>query len=94
MKPSELLSGPEKWCWGSYALDKDGMMAYTKSLEACQWCLAGAMLATLSEEEEKLYSDRVREIVKRRGYGSRSGFNDDPRTTFDDVRAVLLEAGL
>jgi hypothetical protein len=95
MKPSELLSDESKWTKGAIARDNGQPCPF--NIGEC-WCAIGAALycdideverARLDEVAKALFPDRVIGI-----FAMVANFNDHPDTTFEDVRRVLIEAGL
>ena len=43
VKARELIASPERWTKGSYAVDAGGYGVDPTDLEACAWCLDGAL---------------------------------------------------
>lgn len=39
------IEDPAHWCTGYYAKDADGRSTTTSTLDACQWCAKGAVMA-------------------------------------------------
>ena len=79
MKISELLCDESKWCKRHFAVDAQGNSISYNSVNAAKWCLGGALLKC------ELSLPKLEEIIGR----SVVAFNDDPLTTFQDVREVI-----
>lgn len=98
MKPSELLDKPEKWTKGAFARRKTGTRTEWTDERAVCWCMEGALLVCghLGADEWRKVKDfiLVKPAFSARTEGSINEFNDHPDTTFEDVRRVLIEAGL
>lgn len=110
MKPSELLDKPEKWTKGETARRADGKRAFSMDDGAVCWCIHGAISSCmawgggfdqtrhlLNETIKRLFPERVEAINRIEGTTGvffHAAFNDHPETTFEDVRRVLIEAGL
>lgn len=107
MKPSELLTDESKWARGCYARDKQGESVPPESQESVCWCMIGVCLA--SGIWDSAIDRRLRGVIAleaNRGLVPSLGeypevwdihvasFNDAPETTFEQVKRVLVEAGL
>lgn len=93
MKPSELLNSPDKWTKGSAAKTKDGIPIYSGNPEAYSFCLYGA-LNKCFESDTILYDinyNKIRDVLKSKFL---SGFNDAPKTTYEDIINVLKKCDL
>ena len=101
MKISDILSSDDKWTRNAFARDRYGEACDAQADGAVCWCLEGAMdkaeypeecyqdirnaMYALFPSRMAQYNDREVEVV--------SSFNDDPLTTFGDIRRVLKQAG-
>jgi hypothetical protein len=47
MKPSEVISTPEKWTTLAFARDEGNRAVSACSEQACKWCLSGAVYRSL-----------------------------------------------
>jgi hypothetical protein len=92
VKPSELLSDESKWTKKEIARDKSGNCVHPKSSDAVCFCILGAYYKCESVGIGRV-SAAVRDLFPERDQGI-PYFNDHPETTFEDVRKVLLAAGL
>jgi hypothetical protein len=92
---------PDKWIKGCIAQDRDGDSCDYSSPRAYSFCLVGAYHHLVSKNvlDCKIYKDWATaiEVVaaprRRPDLRDRSivDFNNDPNTTFDDIKAVLQE---
>lgn len=77
------------WCKQILAKDQDGANVEAKSLEACTWCLEGALEA----EGVEAYNETIPlNIFLRNLLGTDRSlyqWNDDPRRTKQEVLALL-----
>jgi hypothetical protein len=100
MKPSELLSGPEKWTKSYFARDANLVPIPYSDPGAFCFCLRGALYREGFHEEIGNLSRTIRRLfpylvsVGVSSEGIVTCFNDAPDTTFEDVQKVLKEAGL
>ena len=101
MKPSELLSSPEKWGKGHYAKTIKGLVTTTGDKDAYCFCLVGSFIRCFPDVDahegvkvlvpaiEKRFPERLTrptDVVVQ--------FNDHPDTTYEEVISVLKEANL
>lgn len=106
MKVIELYSDESKWAKNSYAYSEDGRKVASFNENACKWCLAGAITKCYSSDAyairvvvrkaiRKLFGDKWDEKNLCEEFRTNEVmFNDDPETTFEQVMAVLMEAGV
>lgn len=91
------LDGGSAWCRGAVAKNPDGAPVDAGGVEACAWDVLGAIIAETGPEAG--WSDRVyfatNEVAARLvaspfdGRAAVTAWNDDRRTTWNDVDAVL-----
>ena len=101
MKAHELLNSPEAWCQGSPAEDACGNKVAAVNPDAVKWCALGAiqrayppskweeamdnLLRSLCYSEQGLArmnsSDKACSLME---------WNDDDRSSFSEVREVLV----
>ena len=86
--PSELLADPKHWTKDAIAKDQNGNRVSSLSNDAVSFCLLGACFRCNCEIEYLI------SIIRARGFSSLAAFNDDSRTTYEDILSVLEEAGL
>ena len=105
MKVKDLLSSPEKWHKGCYAKDTKGNPVSETGSTAVSWCLMGAIykcydngagykiassygnvLSCIRKIEDN-FPDLLRRV-------SLPCFNDDPKTTFEDIRRIIETADI
>lgn len=92
MKITDLLSNPNRWCKHATALSATGKRIHPQSKKAVQWCLTGAIAkcSDTSDQQHLIMSDlhcNLRTSYPQ--FGSLIEFNDDPHTTFLDIRTLL-----
>jgi len=81
-----VLSSPDKWCKGPFALDADGESCGYDSEDAVKFCI-GATLLKL-----RLPLVPLNILAVKRGYPSIIFLNDDPKTTFESTMELINEA--
>ena len=110
MKIKELLFNEKKWTQGALARDKNGKAISCLDIKyldggrtqidfgknATSWSLPGAISICYDYDErdkvlEKIHS-AMRGVLNKDMYIS--AFNDHENTTFQDVKKVVLEAGV
>ncbi len=106
MKVRELLSSPDKWNKGAYAVTKDGASTGEQNDNAVAYCLVGAVhkCYRFGPTGWTNFDDVIVKIVRnlaaknkvRVNYftGSTSaviGWNDDKDRTFEEVKALVTE---
>jgi hypothetical protein len=96
MKPSEILRSaaellePDgRWCQGDLALNKNGNLADARSAAACQWCMAGALVASGSGND---FSAEDKYLDQAVGTGDYVDWNDSPGRQQVEVVAALRKA--
>lgn len=96
MKPSELLCDESKWCKYFGALDAVDLPVGPTDPLACRWCLIGAVFHTIDGHDARMAAiAKLHDAAKRRtGSGVVSNFNDNPKTTFQDIQEILQECDL
>lgn len=85
MKIHELLDSPSKWTKGHYARDKDGENVAPRSVMACCWCLAGAVLKCYEFEARGEVSRKISDAVRERKGEGYVSWNDDRATRYEEV---------
>jgi len=66
----ELISDPERWTTGIYAVDADGNDVVSTDPKACKWCSIGAVynkafLSCLPSDEEYTLAARSESALRR-----------------------------
>ena len=100
MKVLDFLT-EQTWCKGNAAEDANGCAVKISSPDAVRWCIAASLnvcyprvnYKEFKTAKHKLYV-AVTSLTKFRGYDFEMEFNDNPSTTWTDVRRVLLAAGI
>ena len=85
------------WTQGKFARDKWGNGVDISSSYSCQWCLTGAIYASIElMPAGNLGADctrLVQQILVEMGHlESVFDYNDDPSTTVEDIKLVLRKA--
>jgi hypothetical protein len=92
MKTYELLDSPEKWTKGVCARDSRGKEIDPESPKAICWCIKGALYKCYPDDDD--WYTAYNQLVKAKGYetwkyGGVVSWQDDPRTTYEEVIEVL-----
>lgn len=86
-----IRGNPGKWTKGEIARRADGSRTCVLDPAATCWCLIGLAMCCYPPDEVGTVLEKIANVVP----GSNvSGFNDDPRTTFDDIVRVVELAGV
>lgn len=106
MLPSELLSGPEKWCKLATALNSFETLCDPRDPDARQWNMEGAIYKCASTATydhdgpaiedvwaERLF-DAINEGVSSTEWISPTLWEQKPATTFELVIRMLKKAGI
>lgn len=91
-KVHELLSSPEKWIKGRFAVDAKGNGVAVGSSDACSHCIMGAIQRCypVLADREKIYKKLDPELRKF-NRGHITSFNDNPATTWEEVHSLALQ---
>lgn len=97
MKVQEFLADPARWCKNHSAKRAGGTSTSSDDPLAVRFCLASAIGKCYGHDRagHEVY-EKLEPIIKARNgrYVTVIGFNDDPRTTHDDILAVCREADI
>lgn len=85
-----LKANPDKWCKDHYAVDLSGKSTAPTAATAHKFCMLGAMYKFSSQPS--LYRTRAIEVITDVVNTSPAFFNDDPKTTLDDVISAYDKA--
>lgn len=78
---------PNNWCKGHYAEDGNGKAVFPNSERATRRCLDGWLSYCYHDTEIWfLVREKLRQVVP---FGAITAFNDDPTTTFEDIKALV-----
>jgi hypothetical protein len=95
MKIRELLTDKSKWIKGAYAKDKYGDSINESDQDACQWCLDGAGYCCYGigvwQKEVRPKVCTAIEKLNQQKDAVVVNWNDDPNTTFEDVKKLVEE---
>ena len=103
MKAHELLSSPDVWCQESPAQDALGNKVNADHPEAVKWCALAAIQKVYPPLQWEKAMDRLLRAldVSEKGISQLSKsdkacclmeWNDDRRSSFQDIREILLQA--
>jgi hypothetical protein len=95
----DLLSDESKWTKGCFARNTDGDSVSPESAEACCWCLDGAIIRCFADSPDDTAAHdaiwwTLLEACNQPSTCADSGiagFNDYSKTTYEDVRELLLK---
>ena len=88
MKAHDILSDESKWTKGTLARNRLGEPCDYVSQSACKWCVEGALHAAYpSLVDDYTAAFRLEDETGRKIHK----WHDDPETTFQDVRKLLLK---
>lgn len=92
MKLQQLFDKPEKWTKGAFAKNAKGEGVIPDHPTATSWCLSGGLSHCYGDGP--LSTDIYHRIVKELNVPFISNWNDEPETTFDDIRNVITKLDL
>ena len=101
-KTRTLIERKENWTKGAFARNFGGYVVESASNDAVCWCVSGALRRVFAQEDaeaktDKMYEknnvfEQLNEVIKEgtKGvFGMISAFNDDSKTTHEDVLRVF-----
>lgn len=92
-----MISKEENWCKRAPARSKRGGIVNVASAEACQFCAIGA-IAKVAEanngrfENNLVYSMALDHLSKQLDWKPITDYNDDPKTTHQDILSLFDKA--
>ena len=86
----KLLEDPARWTRGDMAIDPRGCRVDPLALDACAWCLMGAIKYIYAGKNLNEAETKLRMVV---GHGIME-FNDKRSTTHADIMRVLEKADI
>lgn len=101
MKVKEILSSESKWCKDVAAIDINDVQTDALSPQAVRWCLLGACVLSASKEHPRNLHEAAKVTDNKKltlmmavknlypQFNGISIFNDNPGTSFEDVKKVL-----
>jgi hypothetical protein len=93
MKLKELLSSPDKWIQGHYALDAEGDVIDAQDPDAVCFCLQGAIRRCYNDGKEPYrFTDEYKGVKSRilHEIGEPiTTWNDAPERTFEDIKQLV-----
>lgn len=87
----ELLSDESKWGKGALAVNHNGHYVNPHNVDACRWCLAGA-IAKVSPDDGTYIADVINPIAEVFGlenWEEIADFNDSDMTSHEHILALL-----
>lgn len=97
MTITKLLNRASKWTKGAYARDKEGLIELARGKNAVCWCAAGAVFKCYRLGRRNAIFIKIAEALGKNpaehdAFTVVTEFNDDPKTTFKQLRAVIRRA--
>lgn len=91
MKVKELYTDDSKWTQRTFVRDSYGnALTSVHDPNASCFCLSGALIKCYPINKELCFAqDRLLEAVRKFKFRSIVAFNDNPLTTFEQVRALV-----
>lgn len=83
---------PDRWTKGTLARTAEGKATCVKDPDACRWCLFGMVMRCYPFGDPMALA--IKKLAERVPGGDISKFNDNPKTTFNDVVTLVAEVGL
>lgn len=96
MSIAHILKSEAQWCKNATALNAEDEPVEACDEKACRWCMFGAFWKAHRRFGDSFWRkwDQLLNYVKQFGYESIGHWNDDPRTTFADVRRAIKVCNL
>ena len=105
MKAHELLNSPETWCKESPAADEHGNKLQAFDQRAVKWCALAAIQKAYPPSQWSEAMDRLLRTLRFSDPGlaqmnrtdkacSIMEWNDDPQSSFGEIREILLSSGI
>ena len=86
MKIKDLLTDKTKWTRRNYAVKEAGHPVHFSDPEAVAFCMYGAIDKCYRTSHD---NQRVVDLVRDSLPSEIAQWNDDPKTTFEDVKAIV-----
>lgn len=96
----ELFRSAKRWTKGASARAKDWKACLPVGPIATCFCITGGLkriYSPCSDEYSQAYrklTDTLNALYPDHKYEGLAGYNDDPRTTIDDIRRLVKKAGV
>ena len=105
MKAHELLNSPETWCKESPAADEHGNKLQAFDQRAVKWCALAAIQKAYPPSQWSKAMDRLLRTLRFSDPGlaqmnrtdkacSIMEWNDDPQSSFGEIRELFLSGGI
>ena len=92
MKVSELLTDKSKWTKNAYAINDMGESVGAGGDDARAWCLLGALYKCYPDDKERgIARYKLASVIELRYGKLPTVWQDEPSTTFEMVRELILE---
>jgi hypothetical protein len=97
VKAREIISSPNRWTQGFFAKDANGIAVMPLAVQATCFCALGALRKAIGYSNENVFMDATRRLEetlkKERTYAhSLATYNDDPSTTYEDIKSLFDDA--
>lgn len=93
MKLIELFNKPEKWNKSWFALDVNGEECSPYSEKAVSYCIIGGIKKCYPDNKMAIERSMKDELEKV-GYIYLTDWNDNPKTTFEDLRRIITKLNI
>ena len=91
---AKLLESPDRWCQGASARNEKGDGIYSESPDACRWCIAGAILRIYGSLGCPAVYEKMQDALGLKRTDSLILFNDNRKTTHEQILAAAKKAGI
>ncbi len=88
----KTLEPPQAWAKGVLSETNAQQCCSPRDCDAVCWCLLGGIYKNCDRIDEEVVYDFVAEFLPREYLNSIPSFNDDSKTTHEDVLAILDKA--
>lgn len=96
-KVKTLLADKKRWTKGTWQRNKYGHPVSEDCKSACKFCLEGALQHIYDDYERRNAEKRIEQAINDLFPGkfhSLISFNDNPETTYEDIKRVLQRANV
>ena len=90
---ASLFRYPKRWCKGDYAKNKEKVGIDVYDADACSWCLEGAIKKVYPDNPDRIL-EKLSKLINSNLFGAIPNWNDKPKRTFEQVKALVIKAGI